>query len=157
MEIQGYPNYLIYQDSRIWSNYQKGGFLKQAVTKDGYHRVCLCRDEKKKMFYVHRLVAIHFIANPDNKPEVDHINQNPHDNRVENLRWVTRLENGQNMGMFKTNTSGHKNISYRKQSDGWQFNKTINKKRYTKYFETKIDAIVYKFCFILCRKCSRVF
>ena len=158
MEIQGYPNYLIYQDGRIWSNYGKGGFLKQGVYKGGYHRVGLCREYgKRKHFSVHRLVAIHFIANPDNKPEVDHINKNTHDNRIENLRWVTSLENGQNKGNYKCNTSGHKCISYHKQSDRWQFDKMINGKTYRKCFRTKIDAICYKFCFILSRKYSRVF
>ena len=153
MEIQGYPNYLIYQDGRIWSHARlPGRFLKHAVNQKGYHRVCLCRDGKKKHFSVHRLVAIHFIANPDNKPEVDHINQNTHDNRLENLRWATKSENGQNTGNYKCNTSGHKCIIYHKGVDRWKFDKRINKKIYLKYFRTKIEAIVYKFCFILCRK-----
>ena len=157
MEIQGYPNYLIYQDGRIWSKPGKGRFLKQAVTHDGYHRVGLYRDNKGKFFSVHRLVAIHYIPNPDNKPEVDHINQDRSDNRLENLRWVTSLENSENMGTNKNNTSGHKNIYYQKKSDGWKFEKMINRKTYRKYFRTKIDALCYKFCFILCRKYSRVF
>lgn len=42
---------------------------------------------------VHRLVALAFIANSNNKPEVDHINKNRKDNRADNLRWVTRKEN----------------------------------------------------------------
>ena len=149
MEIEDYPNYLIYPEGRVWSKIGKGRFLKHTVNQDGYHQVGLCRDGKQKKFKVHRLVAQAFIPNPDNKPEVDHINQNTHDNRLENLRWVTSLENGQNKGKNKSNTSGHKNIRYHKQSDGWEFIKVINKKRYTKFFRTKIDAIVYKFCFLL--------
>lgn len=46
--------------------------------------------------YVHRLVAMAFIDNPDNKPEVDHINRIRDDNRVINLRWVTKIENANN-------------------------------------------------------------
>tara|TARA_R110000823_G_C15637043_1_gene469377 strand:- start:111 stop:584 length:474 start_codon:yes stop_codon:yes gene_type:complete len=157
MEIQGYPNYLIYQDGRVWSNIRKGKFLKHAVNHGGYHRVGLSRDNKGKYFSVHRLVAIHFIANPDNKPEVDHINRDRSDNRVENLRWVTRLENGQNTGKQTNNTSGHKNIYYKKKSDSWKFEKRINKVNYQKIFRTKTEAICYKFCFILSRKYSRVF
>ena len=152
MEIQGYPNYLIYQDGRVWSNIRKGRFLKHGVTKGGYHQVGISQDKKPKRFYVHRLVAIHYIPNPDNKPEVDHINQDKSDNRLENLRWVTSLENGQNQGDRIDNTSGHKNICYQKRKNTWHFKKTINKKTYRKFFRTKIDAICYKFCFILFQK-----
>ena len=45
---------------------------------------------------IHRFIAEAFIPNPENKEQVDHINRVRHDNRVENLRWTTRLENGSN-------------------------------------------------------------
>jgi len=47
----------------------------------------------QKTFPVHRIVAKAFIPNPKNLPEIDHINGDPADNRVENLRWVTHIEN----------------------------------------------------------------
>lgn len=65
---------------------------------DGY-KVVKIRDWNKKYsrsFPVHRLVAEAFIPNPDNKPQVDHIDTNPTNNCVENLRWVTTLENQRN-------------------------------------------------------------
>lgn len=52
---------------------------------------------KGKIYRIHRLVAETFILNPDDKPEVDHINRDTHDNRVENLRWATHQENMRNM------------------------------------------------------------
>lgn len=65
---------------------------------DGY-KVVKIRDWNKKYsrsFPVHRLVAEAFIPNPDNKPQVDHIDTNKCNNYVENLRWVTLLENQRN-------------------------------------------------------------
>lgn len=59
---------------------------------DGYKIVTI----KCKHYYVHRLVAETFLDNPQNKPEIDHINRNPSDNRLENLRWATRSENNRN-------------------------------------------------------------
>lgn len=67
--------------------------LKATKDKEGYENVFLYKNKKFKVCKVHRLVAIAFIYNPKNKPEVDHINTIRNDNRVENLRWVTRSEN----------------------------------------------------------------
>lgn len=66
---------------------------KPHFTKDGYLRIRLVVDGRGKNFLVHRLVAIAFIENPEEKEEVNHINEIKDDNRVENLEWVTRGEN----------------------------------------------------------------
>ena len=66
--------------------------LKPVPNIDGYLHVNLHKDGKGKMHSVHRLVALHFIPNPENKPTVDHINTIRTDNRVSNLRWFTRKE-----------------------------------------------------------------
>ena len=63
----------------------------------GYHRVGIIDvNGGQKLVAVHRLVAQAFIPNPDNKPEIDHINTQRDDNRVDNLRWVTHSENVRN-------------------------------------------------------------
>lgn len=61
--------------------------------KCGYLKVVLNKNGKKSRVKIHRLVAITFIPNPNNKSEIDHINTNVEDNRVDNLRWVTSSEN----------------------------------------------------------------
>jgi len=147
MEIIDYPRYLIYDDGRVWSKFGKGRFLKPAKDHAGYWRVALCKDGIASTKKVHRLVALHYIENLENKKEVDHINRIPTDNRVENLRWTTKLENQQNKSLRYNNTSGHKGI--KKHGDGWQYKKTINKKTYTKYFKSKIDCICFKYIYTL--------
>src|SRR5687768_7809758 len=59
----------------------------------GYHTVCLTKNGKTVITKVHRLVAKSFIPNPDNKPEVNHIDMVRNNNHFSNLEWVTRSEN----------------------------------------------------------------
>ena len=66
--------------------------LKDGITK-GYCAVVLCKDRKKKMYKVHRLVAMAFLSNPHNLPEVNHKDENKKNNRVDNLEWCTSLYN----------------------------------------------------------------
>lgn len=61
--------------------------------RNGYDHVSLWKNNKEYRVKVHRLVAQVFIPNPENKPEVNHIDANPKNNVVENLEWVTRREN----------------------------------------------------------------
>jgi hypothetical protein len=141
MEIQGYSDYLIYEDGRVYSKKNKI-FLKPCVNDNGYFYCNLCKDGIPKPFRIHRLISLHYIPNPENKPCVDHINRNRKDNRIENLRWVTHIENMQNMGVRCDNTSGIKNIS--KDGNGYIYQKTINKKNHRKWFKTIEEAIQYK-------------
>ena len=73
-----------------------GRILTLQLNDAGYLRVCLQINRKPKWYRISRLVAEAFVPNPESKPEVDHINKNRADNRAENLRWVTRLENMNN-------------------------------------------------------------
>lgn len=71
----------------------KEKILKLQNDKDGYKTVELNKNSKGIHFRVHRLVADAFIPNPENKPEVNHINGIKYDNLLENLEWNTDLEN----------------------------------------------------------------
>lgn len=66
---------------------------RQEVSKFGYYRVALRKDRKYKHWSVHRLVAIAFLPNPDNLPVVNHKDENPKNNRVDNLEWCTHQYN----------------------------------------------------------------
>lgn len=79
----------------IWS-YKTQSFFSPWQNGQGYLYVTLQTPEGQKNFRVHRLIAMTFIPNPEDKKEVDHINENKLDNRIENLRWVTSAENKAN-------------------------------------------------------------
>jgi hypothetical protein len=64
--------------------------LKQAINQDGYHKVSLGRRCQE---YVHRLVAMVFVPTNDDRLTVDHIDFDTHNNRADNLRWMTQEEN----------------------------------------------------------------
>lgn len=86
-----------------------GGKILKAGVYRGYLGVSLCKNKTIKQYYVHRLVANSFIQNIENKLEVDHINTNRSDNRVENLRWVTKKENANNPISLVNKRNNHKN------------------------------------------------
>ena len=67
--------------------------LKAGANGDGYLSVNLCKDGRKKPYYVHRLVVQAFIENTQNLPEINHKNEDKTDNRVENLEWCNRSYN----------------------------------------------------------------
>ena len=74
----------------------KGKILAGFKDHSGYPNIVLKENGRTVRAKVHRLVALAFLPNPENKPEVDHINTIVDDNRVENLRWVTSKENKHN-------------------------------------------------------------
>lgn len=72
--------------------YFPGKYLTQGIS-DSYLKVTLSKNNKQRTFRVHILVARAFIPNPENKPEVNHIDGNKKNNKVNNLEWNTRSEN----------------------------------------------------------------
>ena len=97
-DIEGYEG--LYQISNlgrvkrlIGINIYKEHYLKPVKDRYGYLYVCLSKNNKHKVKTLHRLVAIYFIPNPDNKPCVNHIDGNKKNNKVENLEWCTYKEN----------------------------------------------------------------
>ena len=108
--IIDYPNYEVSNLGNI-KNKTTGLLLNQSLNKDGYKTVGLSKDGKKGTIRVHRLIAIAFIENPNNKPIVDHINRIRDDNRLVNLRWATCSENQMNKTCNKKNPDKVRGVS----------------------------------------------
>jgi hypothetical protein len=93
VKIKGYDNYFIFKEGYVY-NKQRKSYLKPITNKSGYSYVTLSSSEGKRNWYIHVLVAQHFIFNNDEKrTQVNHKNKIRNDNRLENLEWVTPSEN----------------------------------------------------------------
>ena len=162
MEVIGYPKYTIYEDGRIWSKGRPdltgyGGWgcldtpkwMKQHPNEEGYHKVGLTNDETCKKFSVHRLVALHYIPNPMNYPEVDHKDRNPSNNHYTNLRWCSGAMNSKNKGMYKNNKTGHKSI-IKRPSGSYIFTNAYNKISYrSSTCKTLSEVLWFKIVFLM--------
>ena len=125
-QIQGYPNYEISICGHV-RNLKTKKILKQRINDNGYYCIKLSKNNKDKTLKIHRLVALNFIPNIDNKKCVDHINNLKLDNTISNLRWCTLSENQFNRSLNKNNNSGHKGITWEKNK--WRALITFNCKK----------------------------
>jgi hypothetical protein len=93
-DVKGYEGiYQVSNEGRVKSiGYSKERILKP-INLNGYLIVNLYKDKINKQYYIHRLVCLNFLDNPENKKEVNHINGLKTNNRLENLEWVTPKEN----------------------------------------------------------------
>lgn len=108
--IKGFTKYAISNHGRIINTFT-GYILKQTKDKDGYLTITLKNEQGKNVcLKAHRLVALHFIDNPNNKKTVDHKDNNRQNNMVTNLRFATRQENAINRKLAANNTTGFKGI-----------------------------------------------
>tara|TARA_R100001086_G_scaffold163583_1_gene88243 strand:+ start:2856 stop:3332 length:477 start_codon:yes stop_codon:yes gene_type:complete len=135
-EVEGHTNYIIFKTGKIYSKRNKR-FIK-IWKRNEYLGASL----DTKSYSLHRLLAVHFIDNPEDKPEVDHIDRNKFNNNLDNLRWCTRSENIINTGVSKNNKLNEKNI-YKGSSrsslyyvveiirNGKKYTRWLNDKKYT--------------------------
>lgn len=125
--IEGSPGYEISSEGRV--RFVK--ILPLWKDGDGYYKATI----DKKPMPVSRLVGRAFISNPEEKPQIDHINRNKEDNSVTNLRWVTPSENNFNRE-HRLSKSGHKHI-YLTENGSFR----VHLKNYRKTFKTLEEAL----------------
>ena len=139
VKIKDYP-YVIHPCGtilRIWKDMTKE--IKPYKLKNGYMQVGLCKDKKINHFFHHRLLAIPFIPNPENKRCVDHINGVRHDNGLENLRWLTHKEN---LNAFRSDRGVCAEITKGgicKMKNDWIWQYYMSGKKKSKYMKSKTD------------------
>jgi len=97
--IPGFEKYAVDENGTIWSYYHRkdGKQLSPGTHTGGYKQVCLYRYGFPNQRYVHRLVAQAFLTNPEELPEINHIDGNKGNNTVSNLQWVTSSQNTKHM------------------------------------------------------------
>ena len=129
--IKGYENYLISNLGRVKTKQGRYKKINYGTCKYGY--LDLWKDNKPKKCRVHRLVAEAFIQNPDNKEQVNHIDGNKSNNRVDNLEWVTPKENIKHAidNDLSSIKFGSKNLSAKLTEDDVRYIRTVAKKTKT--------------------------
>ena len=97
-DIPALPNYKVTKDGEVYSKY-RSKWMSKHTDRKGYYYFSLWIDGRTKLMKAHRLVALAFIPNPDEKPFIHHKDGNRKNNNISNLEWVTPSENV--LGGFK--------------------------------------------------------
>lgn len=93
-DIPGYDGaYRVSNHGRVMSLKKTPRILKQDIKRNGYITVCLWKNNQKRNWLVHRLVATCFLENPEGYSDINHIDENKMNNRAENLEWCSHLYN----------------------------------------------------------------
>ena len=94
-DIAGYEGYYRVSDHGNVYSVRKNLIMTKQLTIHGYHKLLLTVNQKRKDKPIHRLVASAFIPNPDNLPEVHHIDDDKLNNHVDNLQWITTADHNE--------------------------------------------------------------
>lgn len=115
----------------------KTGHILKPFINNGYLKIHLSVNGKKRHVNIHRLVADAFLTKPEHYQVIDHIDQNKLNNQPTNLRYCSIADNNKNRGKCKKNTSGEKGIFWNKDYPGWTAAWKKNGKLLSKYFSIK--------------------
>ena len=145
VEIKDYPNYSFDKNNNKIYSHNRNRYLTPYLNK-GYYVIRLHKNSKEKHFQLHRLIYMLYYPDIDiTNFEIDHIDNNPLNNNIENLRHCNRSENGCNRKVQKNNLStGIKNI-YKTKNNTYEVQIWKNRKIvYRKKFKTLEEAIEYR-------------
>lgn len=120
--IKGYEDlYEVSNLGRVNSLFtRKGKIMKPKVERDGYLRIGFWKEGKQKYYNVHRLVAEAFLLEKqDYQNQINHINKIKSDNRVENLEWVSTIENHFHKNLNNNTSSKYVGVAWSKEKNKW--------------------------------------
>ena len=109
--IPGFSNYFITKDGKVWSEYRrrgKGQWLIPEILHTGHLRIMLCDNKKRYRKRIHHLVLETYVGPCPKGMECRHLNGNPQDNRLENLKWGTKSENAKDAVLHGTSAGFQK-------------------------------------------------
>ena len=132
-QINGYNNYYIYDNGDVL-NISTNKILKGSIGENGYKYYRLSKDNNKTMFYAHRLVAEHFLENPNSLPVVNHKDGNKLNNQLSNLEWVSYSENTQH---------AHNNNLIKKVSKREYYKENLENEQWKKIYDYDYSVSTY--------------
>ena len=139
--IKDFPKYAVSNFGNV-INILRNKQKIPTVKAHGYLDLNLYKNNKRTHRTVHSLVAEAFLKNDNNYPCVDHIDGNPKNNYIDNLRYVTVSQNLMNSKLHKHNTSGYKGVFWSNNKNRWIATIEVNNKKYfLGYFKNIEDAI----------------
>lgn len=142
-DVEGFQGYKISNLGRVKSYHNNTTIIRKSNIVVGYKHLMLSKNKKKYNFYIHRLVAEAFIPNPENKPEINHIDGNKLNNNISNLEWCTRKENCQHAWKTGLCEHNHMILKTRDYSKLRQFNKLWSKPIYSSKLNMKFESVRY--------------
>lgn len=116
--------YIIHKDGTVYSKYCNR-FLKPDIDRDGYAIVTLSINKKSKKIKLHRLIAMLYLNNINNLPDVNHKDNNKLNNHISNLEWTDAVRNNR----YKNNKNNSKRYGVWRHLDKWRSRLQFNKKR----------------------------
>lgn len=142
-QIADYPDYEVSNQGNV--NSLKYGRKRLNIVKahTGYSMVCLRHNGKQSNCLLHRLIALAFLPNPENKPTVDHIDRDKSNNILENLRWAYRWEQQANTSSSGVNNK-LKELNIQQVPWGFQVRLQRHKVAISKFFKTLEDAVEFR-------------
>ena len=139
-KIDGYENYEVSNLGNV-KNTKTNRILKPGKDTNGYYFIGLSKNNIRKTFLIHRLIAYAFIPNPENLREIDHINQDKANNSITNLRWVSRSNNCRNKTKKQNSSSKFMGVGFDKRAGKYVAQITINNKvKHIGYYEKEEEA-----------------